>query len=338
MKLLYGIQGTGNGHISRAKIIVPILKQFADVDVVMSGAHSELELPFPVNYRMYGFGFYFGKNGGIDITKTFRKTRLNKFVKEIRDFPVDQYDAVLNDFEPVSAWAAKREKVLSIGMSHQASLQFPNVPKPVKENFVGEMVLLNYAPADFQFGFHFQQYHKDIFLPLIRNDVRQAEPVNLGHYTVYLPSYSDQKIIKVLQQIPRVNWEVFSKHTKTGYESANVKINPVNGDEFLASMITAEGILCGAGFETPAEAIHLGKKLLVIPMKNQYEQQCNAEALRQMGVPVIKKMNKKQITAIRDWVDNPGIKFKPFEDQSYEVVKKVLSLIENINQTETELI
>jgi hypothetical protein len=32
-------------------------------------------------------------------------------------------------------------------------------------------------------------------------------------------------------------------------------------------------------FETPAEALFLGKKLLVIPMTGQYEQECNAAAL-----------------------------------------------------------
>jgi hypothetical protein len=48
-------------------------------------------------------------------------------------------------------------------------------------------------------------------------------------------------------------------------------------------MINATGVLCGAGFETPAEAIYLRKKLLVVPMKNQYEQQCNGIAVEENG-------------------------------------------------------
>ena len=40
MKILYGIQGTGNGHLSRAEEIVPILKKMAHVDVLISGNQS----------------------------------------------------------------------------------------------------------------------------------------------------------------------------------------------------------------------------------------------------------------------------------------------------------
>ena len=50
-------------------------------------------------------------------------------------------------------------------------------------------------------------------------------------------------------------------------------------------------IITGAGFETPAEALYLGKKLMVIPIRGQYEQFCNAAALAKMGVPVLKTLD-----------------------------------------------
>ena len=46
------------------------------------------------------------------------------------------------------------------------------------------------------------------------------------------------------------------------------------------------------------------KKLLVIPMKTQYEQQLNAAALKQMGVPVIKSLKSKHSEVILDWINN----------------------------------
>ena len=33
MKLLYGVQGTGNGHIARARIMAAALSQRSDIDV-----------------------------------------------------------------------------------------------------------------------------------------------------------------------------------------------------------------------------------------------------------------------------------------------------------------
>ena len=58
----------------------------------------------------------------------------------------------------------------------------------------------------------------------------------------------------------------------------------MNKTLFNQSLIHCTGIITGGGFETPAEALHLGKKLMAIPIRGQYEQQCNAAALKEMGV------------------------------------------------------
>jgi hypothetical protein len=50
----------------------------------------------------------------------------------------------------------------------------------------------------------------------------------------------------------------------------------VDKDEFVVSMAPAKGVFCGAGFETPDEARCVRKKLLVAPIKAQYEQHYNA--------------------------------------------------------------
>ncbi|MFD2147446.1 hypothetical protein [Mucilaginibacter antarcticus] len=63
MKILYAIQGTGNGHLSRSMDIVPLLKKMGDVDVLVSGMQGDLNLPFPIKYKLHGFGFIFGKSG-----------------------------------------------------------------------------------------------------------------------------------------------------------------------------------------------------------------------------------------------------------------------------------
>ena len=69
MKILFGIQGTGNGHLSRAKEIIPLLMQYGEVDLLISGTDTEINLPYPVKYRKHGIGFIFGKRGGIDFGK-----------------------------------------------------------------------------------------------------------------------------------------------------------------------------------------------------------------------------------------------------------------------------
>jgi uncharacterized protein (TIGR00661 family) len=89
-------------------------------------------------------------------------------------------------------------------------------------------------------------------------------------------------------------------------------------------MCRSAGVLCGAGFETPAEALYLGKKLLVMPMKQQYEQQCNAAALEKMGVPVIKNLKDKNLDKIDQWLHQDETVAVDYADQTADVIDQLL--------------
>ena len=324
MKILYAIQGTGNGHLSRARDIIPILQKKGELDILVSGIQADVELPYPVKYKFKGLSFIFGKKGGIDLVATYKKSNLKQLYKEIKSLPVENYDLVINDFEPVSAWACKMKKKDCIGLSHQAAVINKRSPRPKKKDLVGKAVLNNYAPVTASYGFHFGMYDKNIFPPVIRSQVRQAKPENKDHYSVYLPAYSDQRIIKVLGEIKDIRWQVFSKHSKKEYREKNIHIRPVNNDDFIESLIHCTGILCGAGFETPAEALYLKKKLMVIPMKGQYEQQCNAAALKDMGVPVIKSLKKKHTDKIRAWITGKQVITVNYPNSTERIISMII--------------
>lgn len=302
MKILYAIQGTGNGHVTRAREIVPLLKKDHDLDILISGIQADVELPFEINYHFHGLSFIFGKKGNVDIAETYRKSRLKRLMRDIKSLPVEDYDLIISDFEPVSSWACYFAAKPCISVSHQAAVLNKNAPKSRNFDPIGKAILRSYAPSTSQYGFHFKSYDTNIFTPVIRAEVRMKKPERLGHYTVYLPAYDDARIIKILSKIENVEWQVFSKHNKQSVRNQNIWIRPINNDEFIDSMSKSTGVLCGAGFETPAEAMFLKKKLMVIPMKGQYEQQCNAAALEEMGVPVIKSLKKKHLQKITDWV------------------------------------
>jgi uncharacterized protein (TIGR00661 family) len=182
-------------------------------------------------------------------------------------------------------------------------------------------------------GFHFKKYGDNIFTPVIRNEIRNAVVTNKGHYTVYLPAYDDKKIISFCSNFKKTNWQVFSKHTKKSYREKNCWIRPVSATEFTESFTSCEGILCGAGFETPAEALHMHKKVLVVPMKQQYEQHCNAAGAAELGVPVIKSLKKKHIHKVDNWLNmNQEIEID-YKDDTIKIIDKVLSMadIKTIN-------
>ena len=329
MNILYAIQGTGNGHLSRAVDIVPELKKFGKLDLFVSGAQAEIVLPFPVKYKSKGLSFYFGKGGGINFLKTFQKNSSKDVIREIRDFPVEKYDLIVNDFEPITAWAARKKKIPIISLSHQSALLSDKTPRPKIIDPFGEWLIRHYAPVKKYVGFHFEEYDKNIYTPVIRAAIREAKIKDLGHYTVYLPAYDDKKLVELLLKIPaKVKWRIFSKHTKTSYHVGRVSVFPVSGQDFVESVVTGTGVLCGAGFETPAEVLHLGKKLMVVPMKTQYEQHCNAAALKKLGVPVLKKVKKKNLKKINKWIDGSKPLEIHFPDIAEKAVEKLMSKVE----------
>lgn len=324
MKILYAIQGTGNGHLARATEIVPLLKKMAETDVLVSGIQGDIKLPFQINYQLYGISFIFGKQGGVSLSKTILKLKPFRFLIDLFKLPIEKYDLVLCDFEPVTAWSCKLRNVPCLGVSHQNAVLHTNVPQPKTKDWLGAFILKNYAPTSTRFGFHFQSLDEFNFTPIIRPSIRKAAVKNMGHYTVYLPAYSDEEIIKALSPFKVIHWEVFSKHTKKEYRSGSILIRPVSLEHFTISFTTCSGILCTAGFETPAEAIYMGKKLCVIPMKNQFEQACNAAFLKSMGIVVLDEL-KGHSAEISKWLNNSKTLHINYPDESKAIFEKIIA-------------
>jgi len=323
VKILYAIQGTGNGHLARATEIIPLLRKLGKTDILVSGIQGDIRLPFEVKYKLYGFSFIFGERGGVDIWKTIYKARLFRLINDIRKIPVKNYDLVITDFEPITAWACKLKRKACVGLSHQNAVLHPRAARPLKTDYFGKLVLKHYAPVKYQYGFHFKQLDKHNFTPVIRSSIRKAVVNNKGHYTVYLPAYSDLEIEKILKQHKNVRWEVFSKHCQKSYSKGSIRFNPVSLKGFNQSFVSCAGILCNAGFETPAEALYMGKKLCVFPMKNQYEQACNAAMLAEMGVPVIDSGKKAQ-RILGQWLNQDVALKILYEDKTSDWLKQVI--------------
>ena len=65
IKILYAFQGTGNGHVARARDLVPRLSKYAEVDVLVAGTQSDLKLDFPIKYRRYGLTMVYDSKGAV---------------------------------------------------------------------------------------------------------------------------------------------------------------------------------------------------------------------------------------------------------------------------------
>lgn len=324
MKILYAIQGTGNGHAARALDLVPAFLREAETDVLISGSEHEISFPFDIRYRFHGMGFVFGSRGGVDLLKTWKMADSFLFFSECASLDVQQYDLVISDFEPVSSWACRLAAIPCISLSHQAAVTNPASPKVNRFDPVGRFILNNYAPSSLSLGFHFKQWSPNIFLPIIGKDVRALKPSGGKHISVYLPAYDDTYLSAIFNKIDEVEWEVFSKRAQAERTEGNVTFRRVNRASYLRSLESCSGLLCGAGFEAPAEAMLLGKKLMVSPMRNQIEQHLNATAAAEMGASVINKISHGNISLLREWIRNASPLNHHFPDQTEEVVKTVI--------------
>jgi uncharacterized protein (TIGR00661 family) len=343
-RILYAIQATGNGHLNRALSLVPGLKEKADVDILMSGEQGDLNLPFEVKYRFKGLTYFFGKNGGIDIFKSLIKMNIFRFFRDMVKLPVEEYDLIISDFEPILAWAAKLKEIPCIAISNQATIFDHNVPRPKTNDLLATIILKYYVPADIKFGYNYFKFADNIYTPLIRKEIRECSITDYGHYTVYLPSFSDDKIISILSKFEEINWHVFSKNADFRYKTKNIDFFPIDREKFTSSMVSSRGILCNAGFETTSEALFLGKKLLVIAQKRQYEQLCNVHILNLIGIRSIAKMSTSNLPTIENWLlSNEQVKLE-YPDYTEEIVNHMLkadfnqSPIKAVRTSQTQIV
>jgi len=325
MRILYAIQGTGNGHVSRARDVVPCLQQHGEVHLLISGTQSDVQLPWSIQYRFYGLSFIFGKKGGVSFSATISRLKPLRFLLDIFRLPIHDYDLIITDFEPVSAWACRLRGKKCYGMSHQAAFLSNKTPRPdyLQDHFA-ELVLRHYAPVSDAIGFHFETYDTHISTPVIREEVRQLSPTNDGHIVVYLPAYADEVLIQHFKQLPEIRWQLFSKHSKTAYQQANVQVTPIDNTAYLQQLASCTGVLTGGGFEGPAEALFLGKKVMVIPMKGQFEQHANAAAAARLGAYVVREIGSTFSTQLRHWLLLPAPATQNFPNNTQMVVDEAV--------------
>jgi len=323
MKILYSVQATGNGHISRAMELLPHFQKYGSVDIFLSGENSSLNLDAPVKYRSKGLSLHYTCTGKLNHWMLAKKISPLRMFKEIRDLPVEKYDLVINDFECITSLACALKKKPSVNFGHQASFQSSKTPRPETRSKVGEWILKKYARASQYIGLHFECYDNFIFPAVIKEEILQAEKKNKGHITVYLPSYCDHVLEKYLKPLSDFKFEVFSHRAKERLRLDHIEFIPVNRKAFNKSLVNCHGIITGGGFETPAEALYLKKKLLSIPILGQYEQQCNAAALKKLGIPVLNKLDDDFTDQFNNWMNNSNTP-KLSYDYSTESIVKIL--------------
>lgn len=319
MKILYGIQLTGNGHITRSIKIITALKSAGfDVDIITSGTNSQLKLPFEIKKQFQGLSFFYNKKGGIHWIKTLLSLKLKQFLSDLK-YDVSSYDLIISDFEPVSAWSARRSNKKSLGIGNQYSFRSKKTPRPFFKDIFSEIFIKFFAPCKEHIGINYKKYDEFITLPIISDDFINKKVTDKRFYLVYLPSMSSKFISEQINTYCVGNWKVYSPDVLKDSTDGIVKLKKLDKEKFSKDLLNCSGVITASGFSTTSEALVLGKKLWSIPIKGQYEQLCNANALNKMGV-FTDDLNDDNIF---EWIYNyKSIKYD-WNDPIKDIVKKI---------------
>ncbi len=310
MNILYGIQGTGNGHLTRSREVVTALRRAGHrVDVLLSGRAAE-KLWGVDDLRPFHLkrGLTFAvKRGRIDPWATARGLDPVAFYRDIRTFDARGVDVVISDFEPLSVRIAQRRGLVSIGLGHQYAFRHP-IPKP-RGRWLNRLILAGYAPVDIPLGLHWHHFNAPILPPIIPNvPVGEAAP---GKVVVYLPFEDPDTVSSALGPLNGRHFYLY-RDVPMPSDEGHLHVRPFSRAGFRSDLATAEAVLANAGFELASEAIHLGKKLVLRPIRGQMEQEANAMACEQLGLGVV--LRRFDPHAIRRALDEAPRVTRPVPD------------------------
>lgn len=302
MKILYGVQGTGNGHIARARAMACAFKQCDDikVDFLFSGRDEK------GYFSMDDFGQYQTRRGltfstekgKVSHLKTAINTNPSHLWKEISDMDLSGYDVVINDFEPITAWAAKKQNVPTIGISHQNAFQY-SVPKK-GATWIDQTLIQHFAPTQHRLGLHWYHFQQPILPPIVHTNKHHRISED-DFILVYLPFEDWQEVKQLLLRFSSHKFICYHPEIKERLQQENITFMPLSYANFQTDLHACHGVMANGGFELPSEALTLGKKLLLKPLNGQFEQMSNVATLEALGLA--QSMAWLDPSAVRDWLN-----------------------------------
>ncbi len=302
MKIFYGVQGTGNGHITRARVMAKELYAAGfEVTFQFSGRPADKYFDMEVfnGYRVKQGLTFNTSNGQVSYLKTALEADPIRFVKDIATLDMSEYDLVISDFEPVTAWAAKRQKKPVIGIGHQYAFSH-QIPRKGADPLANQ-VMKYFAPADIGVGLHWHHFGQPILPPIIDTPEFPRES-QANKILVYLPFEAGDDVIRLLCPFENFQFHVYSPEPMVS-KYPHIVCKPLSRDGFQKDLYDCAGIISNAGFELASESLQLGKKILAKPLHAQMEQISNAAALQQLGYG--HTMYGLESAVIEDWLHNP---------------------------------
>ncbi len=305
--ILYGVNGEGSGHSTRAKeVIVHLERQGHRVHVVsFDRGLRNLSESFPVT-EIFGLRLTY-VNNRVRYKRTvasnlIKAPRAARSLKQLARLIEEQkIDLVITDFEPLSCHAAHRTRLPAIAIDNQHAITNTQLSLPrgyrrdlATVKLVTRMMtpranaylVLSFFPAAVR------KRNTFLFPPIVRQEVLSITPRSGDYALVYVTSPA-KDLAALLKQ---VRYKFIAYGFGCEGQEGNILFKKPSMEGFLRDLAGAGAVIANAGFSLVSEALYLGKPYLAIPVSHQFEQTFNAYYVDKMGYGAFwEKLSKEKV-------------------------------------------
>lgn len=314
MKVLFLIQGEGNGHLTQAVSLFQMLESCGhEVVAAMVGSSGGTRKPdffcHSVSCPVYTYksaGLSYSREGTLGVGATLANLirtipHLAESLRRIHSVVTSSRpDLIVNFYEIggglYNLWYGNRIPVCCI--AHQYLFSHPDFVYPPQKGLHRYGLTLLSSVTAFRAAAVYALSFSDSYAstqkvrvvpPLLRREVRDLVPSEGDHILVYLTQpLLRRQIEKWHRRNPSVKLHCFSNNPlqKTMQRvDDTLTFHPTGTDNFLGLLRTCKALVTTSGFESVCEAMLLGKPVMMVPVPNHYEQECNAldASLNQIG-------------------------------------------------------
>ncbi len=294
MRILYGANSQGQGHLSKAASLIPVLEARGhDVRLITSGP-ALTSSGYQFRWHRHFAGLPYAVHQG---QTDFQKTAWNWFKESPRTFGclravrqiVREYqpDLIISDFEPLTASPLLAPRCEVLAVSRQVALLDRDLEFPAhlakNARLARAAMRLFTLGADRFFGYHYAPTTYRCLPPVVRPEIVNSQSKRGEHLLVYAHFADSGKLVEwaAKENVPVV---AYGFAAASWIEQKWVQFRKPSRQQMEMDLLSARAVITSAGFTTPLEAYLLGLPVTVVPLPNQWEQQVNAWQLEQLGI------------------------------------------------------
>ena len=354
MKILVGICGIGNGHISRQTNVINLLLSNKHEVVVATTKNNtkyfkekfknirllEINIPwiacntngidFDISLKKY-------KESNVDLFENFLGFSKN-VEKAFNSIP----ELVITDYEPNVAQYSYALDIPLICMEQQSKFLYLDEIKIQNYSNLEEKKRINYFFPKYDYKiissfFPIRIKDKKIkIVPPIISEMDEKE-IKKNHILVYFSPYENSanyiKVINALKKLKKYKIIIYTKEKYDKKEFKNIIFKNYS-NSFKTDLEDAYCLISTAGHQLLSESISINVPSYLIPL-NTYEQNYNAKMVEKYELGFIaKEINETEIyrfiEKVPSYIKNINKFKKLYYKKSWQ--KELLKIIENYNQ------